>query len=219
MKSGPILAMVALLLVGMALVLQPTLARGSFDLVVDTGESELRVVHAPSGEGYSITSPARFATAEPMTEDAFWSLVREQTDAWSARPAFERTLLGFFNISSWTNFLWIAVGLGGQAAFFGRMFIQWVVSEKSRQSQVPELFWWLSFAGGVCLFTYFVWRVDVVGVLGQSTGVVIYARNLRLIKKQKRRERRGTGGSTNRSEDRAERAADTSGKEADAGAA
>jgi lipid-A-disaccharide synthase-like uncharacterized protein len=44
--------------------------------------------------------------------------------------------------------------------------------------------------GGVFLFTYFVWRQDFVGVLGQSTGIVIYARNLRLISKQRRRAER-----------------------------
>ncbi|TVQ63052.1 MAG: hypothetical protein EA379_04500 [Phycisphaerales bacterium] len=85
---------------------------------------------------------------------------------------------------------WIAVGFGGQAAFFGRMMLQWVVSERSRQSVVPAAFWWLSLLGGAALFSYFVWRRDVVGVLGQSTGVVIYARNLRLIYKSRRRERR-----------------------------
>ncbi|USO00427.1 MAG: lipid-A-disaccharide synthase N-terminal domain-containing protein [Phycisphaeraceae bacterium] len=110
-----------------------------------------------------------------------------QRDAWDARPEADRKLLGFFNITSWLNFGWVAVGLAGQIAFFGRMMVQWVVSESRRESVVPELFWWLSFAGGVCLFTYFVWRKDFVGVLGQSTGVVIYARNLRLIQKQKRR--------------------------------
>ena len=43
--------------------------------------------------------------------------------------------------------------------------------------------------GGVMLFSYFVWRQDFVGVLGQSTGIVIYARNLRLIYKHRRRLR------------------------------
>jgi lipid-A-disaccharide synthase-like uncharacterized protein len=70
------------------------------------------------------------------------------------------------------------------------MLIQWVISEKQRASVIPPLFWWLSFFGGVALFSYFVWRKDVVGVLGQSTGVVIYARNLRLIHKQNRRAQR-----------------------------
>ncbi|MBK7404042.1 MAG: lipid-A-disaccharide synthase N-terminal domain-containing protein [Phycisphaerales bacterium] len=95
--------------------------------------------------------------------------------------------MGFFNITSWFNFGWVLLGLAGQGCFFGRMFAQWVKSEKERQSVVPAIFWWLSFFGGLFLFSYFVWRVDFVGVLGQSTGIVIYARNLRLIHKQNRR--------------------------------
>jgi lipid-A-disaccharide synthase-like uncharacterized protein len=53
---------------------------------------------------------------------------------------------------------------------------------------ITPSFWWFSLLGGVCLFAYFVWRQDAVGVIGQSSGIVIYARNLRLIAKQKRRE-------------------------------
>jgi lipid-A-disaccharide synthase-like uncharacterized protein len=67
------------------------------------------------------------------------------------------------------------------------MFIQWLVSEKEKRSVVPEIFWWLSLVGGVTLFAYFAWRQDPVGILGQSSGLVIYARNLRLIYKQRRR--------------------------------
>jgi len=68
------------------------------------------------------------------------------------------------------------------------------VSEKQRESVVPEAFWWLSLVGGVFLFVYFVWRQDIVGVLGQSSGVVIYARNLWLIRKRRRRLARAPGG-------------------------
>jgi hypothetical protein len=53
---------------------------------------------------------------------------------------------------------------------------------------IPASFWWLSLFGGVALFAYFVWRQDFVGVLGQSSGIVIYARNIRLIYKRRRRE-------------------------------
>ncbi|HHN79091.1 MAG TPA: lipid A biosynthesis [Phycisphaerales bacterium] len=113
--------------------------------------------------------------------------VERQIESWESRPAVERTLLGFFNITDWGNFAWVTLGLAGQVAFFGRMLVQWITSERRGESVVPELFWWLSLMGGVCLFTYFVWRVDFVGVLGQSTGVVVYARNLRLIYKKKRR--------------------------------
>lgn len=188
MKAGPIFAMIGLVVVGIALVLQPTLSRGQSDHVVKIGAMEIGVEQVEGGVRF--TEPASLAELGVVTADEYVAQLRIQKEAWNARPAFERTLLGFFNITSWTNFAWVAVGLLGQVAFFGRMFIQWVVSEKSRKSQVPELFWWFSFIGGLCLFTYFVWRTDVVGVLGQSTGVVVYARNLRLIKKEKRRERR-----------------------------
>jgi lipid-A-disaccharide synthase-like uncharacterized protein len=66
--------------------------------------------------------------------------------------------------------------------------IQWIVSERQKQSVVPEAFWWLSLAGGIALFAYFAWRQDIVGVLGQTSGVVIYARNIRLIHKRRRRQ-------------------------------
>jgi lipid-A-disaccharide synthase-like uncharacterized protein len=187
-KPGPIIAMIALIAVGMWLVLQPALARSDSDYEIRVGGTQILV--DDSAEGLRILEPRRLATQTPIDQDTLNATVARQVELWAQRPAFERTLLGFFNISTWGNFAWVAVGLVGQCAFFGRMFIQWIVSEKNRRSEVPELFWWFSFIGGVCLFTYFVWRVDVVGVLGQSTGVVIYARNLRLIHKQRRREAR-----------------------------
>lgn len=185
--------MVALLALGAWLVLQPTLHREAYDFRIEVGSVELLVDSREADDGsmeYRFVAPKRLAETEWLDEADFAAIRQRELAAWEARPAFERTMLGFFNITGWGNFIWVAVGLGGQIAFFGRMMIQWVVSEKARKSQVPELFWWLSFLGGVCLFTYFVWRVDVVGVLGQSTGVVIYARNLRLIKKEKRRAAR-----------------------------
>ncbi|HBS28641.1 MAG TPA: hypothetical protein DEB06_04120 [Phycisphaerales bacterium] len=94
------------------------------------------------------------------------------------------------NITSWGSLLWVGIGLAAQAAFSARFLIQWIVSEKERRSVIPELFWWISLVGGVGLFAYFAWRQDIVGVLGQSSGLVIYARNLRLIHKQRRRDRR-----------------------------
>jgi len=99
-------------------------------------------------------------------------------------------LFKLFNITGWGSLIWVAIGFAGQIAFFGRMAVQWVVSEKQRQSVVPEVFWYLSLFGGVALFTYFVWRADFVGVLGQSSGIVIYARNIRLIRKKRRRDLR-----------------------------
>ena len=86
-----------------------------------------------------------------------------------------------FDITSATGIFWVTLGLLGQLAFTGRMVVQWLVSEKRKQSVVPNLFWWMSLFGSSLLVVYFLWRVDIVGVLGQATGWFIYIRNLWLI--------------------------------------
>jgi lipid-A-disaccharide synthase-like uncharacterized protein len=189
MKPGPIIAMIVLIFLGMWLVLQPALSRSHSDLTVRVGAHEIMLMRVQYNgmSAYEIISPASLRTEEPIPPNQLDNFLALQIDEWNARPAFERHLLGFFNITSWGTFGWVAIGLIGQGAFFGRMFVQWIISERTRVSTVPEIFWWFSFIGGVCLFTYFVWRVDIVGVLGQSTGIVIYARNLRLIHKEKER--------------------------------
>lgn len=194
MKSGPIVAMVLMLLLGVWLVLGPQVGPKSartegvprFEMILDSRKVEVEVRESPTG-----AHEFRFVNAGRIS------------DAWLSESEYAATLhlaaaemrarhwvLKLFNVTSWAMMAWIAVGLGGQVCFFGRMLIQWVMSEKRRASIIPPLFWWLSFFGGVALFSYFVWRKDVVGVLGQSTGIVIYARNLRLIHKQNRRARR-----------------------------
>ncbi len=188
MKPGPIIAMVALLFVGMWMVLRPTLVRGNYDIDVRVGSMEILLARAPDTDppAYRVISPSEMSGTliQPDDLDDFLAM---RLDAWMERPAWERTLLGFFNITRWSTFGWVTIGLAGQAAFFGRMLVQWIISERTKVSTVPEVFWWLSFLGGLFLFIYFVWRKDVVGVLGQATGVVIYARNLRLIHKEHQR--------------------------------
>jgi len=191
MKPGPIIAMIVLVFLGMWLVLQPALARSETDITISVGAIEIMLDRTETDSGqlqYQIIAPELLRSSKvynPVELDAFISL---QVEKWNARPAFERHLLGFFNITTWGTFWWVLIGLVGQTAFFGRMFIQWVISERSQVSTVPEIFWWFSFIGGLCLFTYFVWRVDIVGVMGQSTGIVIYARNLRLLHKEKNKQ-------------------------------
>lgn len=79
---------------------------------------------------------------------------------------------------------WLILGFSGQFFFFLRFFIQWIVSEKRKESTVPISFWYMSIAGGIILFLYALHRKDPVFILGQSMGVFIYARNLYLIKKK-----------------------------------
>ncbi len=51
---------------------------------------------------------------------------------------------------------------------------------------MPVAFWYFSLAGGVILLSYAIYRRDPVFILGQATGLVIYARNLWLIRAEKR---------------------------------
>jgi len=82
---------------------------------------------------------------------------------------------------------WLSFGFGAQAMFFMRFVLQWLASEKAKQSIVPEVFWYFSFAGGLGLLVYATYRVDPVIMLGQATGLLIYSRNIYFIWKEKRR--------------------------------
>lgn len=77
--------------------------------------------------------------------------------------------------------IWIGVGLLGQLFFTSRFLVQWIVSERRRESVIPVAFWWFSLLGGITLLSYAIWRRDPVFILGQATGLIVYARNLSLI--------------------------------------
>ena len=81
-----------------------------------------------------------------------------------------------------TPWYWWAIGLGGQAVFAARFWVQWVASERAKRSVIPLAFWWLSITGGLLMLAYAVYRLDPVFILGQATGAFIYARNLYLIR-------------------------------------
>lgn len=81
---------------------------------------------------------------------------------------------------------WLLLGFAGQALFSARFLVQWVHSERRKQSIIPVAFWYFSLAGGATLFTYALHIGDPVFILGQSLGVLIYSRNLYFIHKQRR---------------------------------
>ena len=80
---------------------------------------------------------------------------------------------------------WLLVGLAGQFLFFLRFFIQWIYSEKRKKSFIPFSFWFFSLAGGMVLFIYAVHIKDLVFSVGQGLGLLIYIRNVMLVKKEK----------------------------------
>ncbi|WP_461832775.1 lipid-A-disaccharide synthase N-terminal domain-containing protein [Desulfothermus sp.] len=84
--------------------------------------------------------------------------------------------------------IWLGIGFFAQALFASRFIVQWIASEKAKESVVPEAFWYISLLGGILLFLYATWRQDPVFMLGQGSGIFIYSRNLYLIHKKKKRE-------------------------------
>lgn len=82
--------------------------------------------------------------------------------------------------------IWIAIGFFAQIMFSARFLIQWIASERAGRSVVPVAFWFFSIAGGAILFVYALYRRDPVFIAGQGAGLLIYARNLWLIFREKR---------------------------------
>ena len=95
--------------------------------------------------------------------------------------------MGWLNVESTAELLWVVFGFGGQLMFTGRFLVQWIASERARKSVMPVLFWYFSLAGGAMLLAYAIYRGDPVFIMGQSLGVVIYLRNLWLIHAEKSR--------------------------------
>lgn len=83
-----------------------------------------------------------------------------------------------------TTTFWLALGFLGQMLFTSRFLVQWIASERLRRSVVPTAFWWFSIGGGILLFIYALYRQDPVFSLGQGMGLVVYFRNLMLIRKE-----------------------------------
>ena len=92
------------------------------------------------------------------------------------------TLTHWWSSTSGVDKLWLAVGFGAQLMFSMRFIIQWIASERVKASIVPNTFWYFSLVGGALLFAYAIYRRDPVFMVGQGTGLVIYARNIHFIR-------------------------------------
>ena len=79
----------------------------------------------------------------------------------------------------------IAVGFGGQLLFAMRFIVQRITSEGAKRSVIPVMFWYFSIGGGMVLLLYAIWRQDPVIICGQGLGLLIYARNLIFIFREK----------------------------------
>lgn len=77
--------------------------------------------------------------------------------------------------------VWFGIGLLGQVFFSARFVVQWIASERLKQSVIPVQFWYWSMGGGVTLLAYAIYRLDPIFILGQAAGLFVYARNLYFI--------------------------------------
>lgn len=83
------------------------------------------------------------------------------------------------------NFFMV-IGLIGQGLFSMRFIVQWIASERAGKSVIPFAFWIFSFGGSFFLLIYAIYRKDPVFILGQAPNLLIYSRNIWLIKKNKK---------------------------------
>lgn len=75
---------------------------------------------------------------------------------------------------------WIyCVGLSAQFFYFGRIFVQWYLSEKHRTVESPVLYWVFSAIGSMIMFLYGCLRNDFAIIFGELLIFYIYMWNLK----------------------------------------
>lgn len=80
--------------------------------------------------------------------------------------------------------LWLLIyGSMGQIIFTLRFVYQWIYSKRKDESLLPIGFWIISLFGSLIIVSYAIYRKDPVLILGQSTGLLAYSRNIYLSKK------------------------------------
>jgi lipid-A-disaccharide synthase-like uncharacterized protein len=79
------------------------------------------------------------------------------------------------------DLFWVAIGFAGQALFGMRFLIQWLSSERKGHSVIPVAFWYFSIVGGAVSLVYALHLRAWPIVLGQGMPLLIYARNLWMI--------------------------------------
>lgn len=80
--------------------------------------------------------------------------------------------------------LWLLIyGSMGQIIFTLRFVYQWIYSKRKDESLLPIGFWVISLLGALIIVSYAIYRRDPVLILGQSTGLIAYSRNIYLSRR------------------------------------
>ena len=75
------------------------------------------------------------------------------------------------------------LGIVSQILFTLRFVYQWLYSESKKESLLPLGFWLLSLVGSLLIFIYAIFRRDPVLFVGHLSGLIIYSRNIYLVKR------------------------------------
>lgn len=75
------------------------------------------------------------------------------------------------------------IGFIGQSAFSLRFLYQMYYSHRHQESLLPPLFWYVSLAGAILLQFYGIMRLDIVLIIGQIGGIIVYVRNIMLYRR------------------------------------
>ena len=79
------------------------------------------------------------------------------------------------------NWVWLGVGVAGQALFGCRFLVQWLLTEWQRKSVVPAVFWHISLVAAVLQIASYTHRREWFFIVGTSATLFIYVRNLWFI--------------------------------------
>ena len=80
--------------------------------------------------------------------------------------------------------LWLLIyGSMGQIIFTLCFVYQWIYSKRKDESLLPIGFWVISLFGSLIIVSYAIYRRDPVLILGQSTGLIAYSRNIYLSRR------------------------------------
>ena len=134
-----------------------------------------------------------------------WNLRAKK--AWDTMPAVLRAVVSYLPVAAvcWFAIDWretaehlfqqenipgwlIVFGTVGQFTFTPRFIYQWRYSARAGESLLPTTFWLISLLGSGMIIAYAIIRRDPVLILGQSTGFVVYLRNIMISRRAARRE-------------------------------
>jgi lipid-A-disaccharide synthase-like uncharacterized protein len=77
----------------------------------------------------------------------------------------------------------LCLGITGQLIFTCRFILQWIYAERTKEAVLPPAFWYYSLAGSSLIILYAILRLDPVLLIGQLTGLIVYSRNIILLKR------------------------------------